>query len=329
MDKKFLIIGSNSFSGATFIKYLLERNYEVHGISRSNEINDLFLPYKWNNINKENFKFTKLDLNFESAKVIDLISDYKPEFIVNFAAQGMVAQSWETPEDWYQTNVVSQVKMHKQMIKMQFIKKYIHVTTPEVYGSTNDWITENDHFRPSTPYAVSRADMHLKSFFKAYKFPVLFTRSANVYGPGQQLYRIIPKAILCARLNQKLSLHGGGLSKRSFINMQDVCEATHKVIMSGNIGDTYHISTNDYISIKDLIHKICILTDTNFKDLVEVSGERLGKDDSYLLSSKKIRNDLSWKDNILIDEGLKETLRWVDNNLNDLKLLPADYIHKA
>ena len=79
-------------------------------------------------------------------------------------------------------------------------------------------------FNPTTPYAVSRAacDLHLKSFFKAYEFPVVFTRSANVYGPGQQLYRIIPRTILSALSGKLNELHGGGNSIRSFIHIDDV-----------------------------------------------------------------------------------------------------------
>ena len=95
------------------------------------------------------------------------MTKFKPEYIVNFASQGMVAESWLNPVHWYQTNIVSQVALHDELRKRKFIKKYVHVTTPEVYGSTNDgWIEEKKNFNPTTPYAVSRAacDMHFKSF---------------------------------------------------------------------------------------------------------------------------------------------------------------------
>jgi dTDP-glucose 4,6-dehydratase len=213
---------------------------------------------------------------------------------------------------------------------LKFIKKYVHVTTPEVYGSTDGWIKENFVFAPSTPYAVSRAacDLHLMSFFKAYQFPVVFTRAANVYGPGQQLYRIIPRTMLYARLGKKMNLHGGGSSIRSFIHMDDVSMATLKIATEGNPGESYHISTNDTVSIRGLVEKICDLTKTSFSDLVNVSDDRLGKDQAYLLDSNKLRNDFSWQNEINLEEGLKDTLSWVDNNLDLLKKLPADYVHK-
>ena len=329
MKKKFLVIGSNSFSGAQFIKYLLENGNNVIGVSRSNEINDVYLPYKWGN-KKENFKFYSIDLNNQLAELVEILNDFKPEYIVNFAAQGMVAQSWETPQDWYQTNVVGQVKLHDQLRKLKFIKKYVHVTTPEAYGSTDGWIKESFNFAPSTPYAVSRAacDLHLMSFFKAYNFPVVFTRAANVYGPGQQLYRIIPRTMLYARLGKKMKLHGGGLSTRSFIHMDDVSAATFKIALDGIPGDSYHISTNDTITIRGLVEKICELTNANFTELVEVSEDRLGKDQAYLLDSTKLRENFNWQDKINLEQGLIDTLSWVDNNIEILKSLPADYIHK-
>ena len=329
MKNHFLIIGSNSFSGSQFVKYLLQNDYKVIGISRSEEINDVYLPYKWENL-AGNFRFHQIDINHQLEELTDILMDFQPEYIVNFAAQGMVAQSWETPQDWYQTNVVAQVKLHDQLRKLKFIKKYVHVTTPEVYGSTDGWIKENFVFAPSTPYAVSRAacDLHLMSFFKAYQFPVVFTRAANVYGPGQQLYRIIPRTMLYARLGKKMNLHGGGSSVRSFIHMDDVSMATLKIAIEGNPGESYHISTNDTVSIRGLVEKICDLTKTSFSDLVNVSDDRLGKDQAYLLDSNKLRNDFSWQNEINLEEGLKDTLSWVDNNLDLLKKLPADYVHK-
>lgn len=166
------------------------------------------------------------------------------------------------------------------------------------------------------------------SFFKAYRFPVVFTRSANVYGPGQQLYRIIPRAMLYARLGKTMQLHGGGYSIRSFIHMDDVADATYRIAIDGVAGDSYHISTRDIVSVRDLVEKIADLTRTPFKDLVQVSEERLGKDQAYQLESSKIRQDLDWSDRVSLDDGLKETLAWVDKNLKVLRTLPADYIHK-
>jgi len=325
----FLVLGSNSFSGSHFVNFLLDHGHDVVGISRSNEIQDVFLPYKAHPA-LAFFQFRKIDLNDDLDLLMDLISEKRPSHIVNFVAQGMVAQSWDAPEHWYQTNVVSQVKFHDKLRKLKFLKKYVHVTTPEVYGSTKGWVREKFDFAPSTPYAVSRAscDLHLMSFFKAYDFPVVFTRSANVYGPGQQLYRIIPRAMLNARLGKALMLDGGGLSERSFVHVRDMADATYKIAQSGVPGETFHISTSRTITIRDLVQKICDLSGTKFADLVELSNDRLGKDQAYFLDSRKVRSQLGWVDRISLESGLEETLSWIDLNFSLLQNLPNEYIHK-
>ena len=325
----FLILGSNSFSGSSFIDFLLSKKYRVVGVSRSSEINNVYLPYKWRSKSND-FKFFKIDINKNIEAILKLMKKYEPSYVINFAAQGMVAESWKSPEDWFKTNLLSQVKLHNQIRKFPFIKKYIHFTTPEVYGSTNGWVKENFNFNPSTPYAVSRAacDLHLKSFFDAYNFPVIFTRASNVYGPGQQLYRIIPRTLLYSKKNKKLKLHGGGKSVRSFIHINDVSRALLKIIKEGRIGNSYHISTNEIISIKGLVKKICNLMKINFNELVNIENDRLGKDQAYLLDSSKLRKNMQWKDEISLDQGLEDTLNWFNNNYEIIKKLNHEYKHK-
>ena len=338
--KKILVIGSNSFSGSNFVSNALNEGFEVIGVSRSKQLDPIFLSYKWDqkkniidNQNKliRNFSFYKINLNNDGNRLLEIIDLKKPNFIVNFAAQGMVAESWLDPTHWFQTNIVSQVALHDELRKKSFLEKYVHVTTPEVYGSTDQgWIKENFSFSPSTPYAVSRAscDMHLLSFYKAYDFPVVFTRAANVYGPGQQLYRVIPRTILSARTGKLFELHGGGTSERSFIHINDVVRATLKLCLEANPGTSWHISTKEAISIKNLVNKICDLTSTDFNDFVKISNERLGKDQNYLLDSEAIRREFAWEDKITLDVGLMDTISWVDKYLNKLINMPWLYIHK-
>ena len=326
----FLIIGSNSFTGSNFINFVIKKGYRVIGTSRSKEIDDSFLSYKWTNT-KSNFKFFQIDLNKDLNQLIRIIDEFKPKYIVNFAAQGMVAESWLKPTHWYQTNIVSQVALHDELRRRPFIEKYTHVTTPEVYGNTeNKWTKENLNFQPSTPYAVSRAscDLHLLSFHKAYKFPVVFTRAANVYGPGQQLYRIIPRTILSGLCKEPLQLHGGGVSERCFIHIDDVVEATLDITLKSEPGSTWHISGNEKISIKNLVIKICKKLEVDFDEIVNVSEERLGKDQSYLLDSSKLRKILKWEDKINLNDGLDETINWVKKYLSKFKAQSWEYEHK-
>jgi dTDP-glucose 4,6-dehydratase len=325
----FLVIGSNSFSGASFVDYLLEQGLRVIGCSRSPEPHRAFLPYRWHG-KDAGFQFHRIDLNHDLDALMVLVEKERPAYVVNFAAQSMVGESWKHPDHWMMTNVVSTVRLHDRLRRADFIRKYVHVTTPEVYGSTEGFIREDAPFNPSTPYAVSRAagDMSLKTFVEAYKFPAVFTRAANVYGPGQQLYRIIPRTILFILLGRRLQLHGGGLSRRSFIHMRDVSDATLRIAREGAIGEAYHISTNEIVTIRQLVERICAKLGARFEDSVEVVGERLGKDAAYMLDSTKLRERLGWRDEIALDAGLDECIAWVKSNFDALKNEPFDYQHK-
>lgn len=327
--KKFAVIGSNSFSGASFVKTLLERGYEVIGFSRSAEPMNSILPYKW--VDTSQFKFFQMDLNKNCEEIVQIIKSRKIEYVVNFAAQSMVAESWSNPTHWFTTNVVSTVQLHDNLRRYSQLKKYVHITTPEVYGSCNGFVDETHPYNPSTPYAVSRAaaDMSLATFARAYDFPYISTRAANVYGPGQQLYRIIPRTIMCIKNGKKLSLHGGGSSQRSFIHIEDVCRATLELTLSDIVAETYHISTNEILSIKSLVELICRKMNVEFNDTVEISKERLGKDASYQLNSNKLRSQLNWKESISLEQGISGCIQWVENNIKDLNLAPQNYEHKV
>ena len=332
---KFLILGSNSFSGSHFVNEVLLRGNKVIGISRSKQPRDFFLPYKWeqeaiHHKKKDYFEFFQLDLNKDIDKIVEIINDKKPEYVVNFAAQGMVAESWQNPSHWYKTNLLSQVLFHDEIRKCKFIKKYVHISTPEIYGNTENWIKENNNFNPTTPYSVSRAacEMHLLSFYKAYNFPVVFTRAANVYGPGQQLFRIIPRTILSCKTGKKLKLHGGGYSKRAFIHIKDVVKATYNLAIEAPPGSSWHISTNQAFSIREIVSLICKMNETIFDSIVDEDNERLGKDKNYLLSSKKLIDSFNWNPEISLNDGIKDTMNWVNKNLAELSNLSWDYEHK-
>ena len=328
MNKSIVVIGSNSFSGASFIRYALDQGFQVTGISRSREYIEALLPYKWTDFT--NYSFHQFDLNNDTQKIIDCIRETNASYVFNFAAQAMVAESWENPTHWYQTNVVANVKLHDELRKVTSLQKYIHISTPEVYGSCEGVVDEYYRLNPSTPYATSRAacDMHLANFFQNYDFPVVFTRSANVYGPGQQLYRIIPRTILYIKLGKKLQLHGGGHSLRSFIHIKDVAEGTLQVALNAEPPNCYHFSTAQHISIRNLVEVICEKMDADFDELVEISEDRPGKDAAYLLGTEKAKRDLDWQAKISLEQGIKETVQWVNKYFDTLKDQPLSYIHK-
>ena len=328
MADRYAVLGSNSFSGSHLVTRLLRSGHAVLGISRSDEIGEVFRPYAWEELSGV-FTFAQIDIN-DTVSLANELHDFRPDVVLNFAAQSMVAQSWEWPEHWYQTNVLGLVGLAKVLEELPGLQRYVHVTTPEVYGSTGGWISESRDFHPSTPYAISRAagDMHLFAMQETRGLPVCFTRAANVYGPGQQLYRIIPRTLLYARLGRQLRLDGGGRSTRSFIHIDDVADATYLIAQHGVPGEAYHVSTDEIVSIRELVQRACALTGIPFDDLVVEGPERPGKDDTYMLDSSHLRHELGWLPEVSLDEGMRDTLTWIDTNLALLAEAPDSYVHK-
>ena len=328
--KTILVFGSNSFTGAHFIHYALQRNYQVVGISRSQEYPPVMLPYRYKS-SPINFHFYQMDVNHDLEQILKIADKEEPEIIANFAAQGEVRNSWQYPDQWYQTNCMGVVRLTEQLRKRDYIQKYVTSSTPEVYGSTEKMLVESHHYFPSTPYAASKlaGDLHLITLYKRYQFPVVFTRSANVYGIHQQLYRIIPRTIIYLKLGKVLNLHGDGKSIRSFIHIRDVADATMRVAEHGESGEVYHVAPKEKeISIAELVQMICQMMNSKFETSVNMISENFGQDTMYSLNSDKIRSELGWSPQVSLKEGIMEMITWIEENWDTISRMPLEYIHK-
>ncbi len=326
--KKIVVLGSNSFSGSHFVDILLnEGNYSVLGISRSKERDTLFLPYKEKN--PQRFKFYQMNLNKDLEGILNLIKNERVEYVVNYSAQGMVGESWKNPEQWFNTNCLSVVKLCNSLKELPFLKRYLHISTNEVYGTCNN-LDETAALNPSTPYASSKAaaDMFIKNLIDQFDFRANIIRSTNVYGPGQQLFRIIPRAIIYNKMNKKISLHGGGNSKKSYLHIWDNCLGTLKVLENGALGEIYHLSPETGISIREVVKKICDKSGKEFEASISETEERPGQDSEYSLNSTKIREQLGWEPKIGFDEGLESVIKWVNENWTLIQHQPLEYSHE-
>ena len=328
--KTVFVIGSNSFSGSDFIDLLLETDrYNVVGVSRSPEKTRLFLPYK-KRLGSSNFEFHQIDLNHDMLKLFSLLVARQPAYIVNFAAQSEVAPSWENPDQWFQTNTVSIAKLSNFLKDQKWLEKYVHISSPEVYGTCDGNITEVAPINPTTPYAASKAagDLMLLTLVKSFSFPLVIIRSTNVYGSCQQLFKIIPRSIIYLKSGRKIELHGAGEAIKSYIHIRDVSLGQLVAMERGKIGEIYHFSPDQGIRVRDLVKKICQVIGKDFRSNTIDVGERLGQDKAYVIDSTKARNQFLWLPEITLTDGLQQVRNWVEEEWDLICSEPLEYVHR-
>ncbi|WP_397569882.1 GDP-mannose 4,6-dehydratase [Schlesneria sp. T3-172] len=329
-SRTVVVLGANSFSGQDFIDLLLDdpRN-RVIGISRSPERSSLFLKYL-QSANRSHFTYHRLDLNNDSRAILNLLDAERPEWVVNFAAQSEVAPSWDYPEDWFQTNCVALAELVNHLRRQNYLQRYLHISSPEVYGSCVGRVTEDAPMNPSTPYAASKAaaDLLLTTFRKQFDFPVLTVRATNVYGARQQLFKIIPRSAIYLLTGKTIELHGGGRAVKSYIHIRDVSRGELAILEHGQIGQMYHLSPDQGISVREVVQRMCATLGRSFEESTKSVDERPGQDAAYVIDSSRARTELNWKPQIDLDTGLREVVDWVQANLEAIEQLPLSYIHR-
>ncbi|MBI4283914.1 MAG: GDP-mannose 4,6-dehydratase [Chloroflexi bacterium] len=326
---KVAVIGSNSFSGSHFVDLLLGKGgLDVIGISRSAEKNAVFLPYKKRDISR--FRFYQMDINKNLSEMMELLDKEKPDVIVNFAAQSEVGPSWANPEQWFQTNCIGIANLTYKLKDRKYLNRYVHISSPEVYGTCEGRVLESAPYNPSTPYAASKAagDLFLFVLVKNFNFPLIMMRSTNVYGPHQQLFKIIPRSIIYMKMGKKIPLDGGGAAVKSFIHIRDVAEGIYRAIEKGRTGEIYHLSPESGYSVKSIVEMIAGKMGLDFNEVTQPVGERLGQDAQYIIDSTKARKELKWQPHIAIDEGLDEVIEWINRDWATIIRQPLEYIHQ-
>lgn len=320
--KKIFIIGISSFSGASIASYLFKKNYKIYGSYSVDRYINKFI------YDKKKIKTFKIDLIKDTRKLINLLKKIKPSIILDHASICMVQESWQFPKRYYDINVKSRFDIIAELSNKKFLKKYIYISTPEIFGSSKDKIKEKfSRFNPSTPYAASKlsAEINFKHAFFSKKFPLIISRFSNFYGPGQPTHRLIPKALISLKKKIFFPLHGNGNSKRNFIYTDDFCEGINRIIIKGKPGDVYHFSGDKYVSIKKIIKIICRLKNVKFNSFVKITQDRTGKDNIYKLSSSFTKKKLDWKCKTGIEKGIKNTLEFYDKNYKNLSSQPLNY----
>jgi len=328
---KVVVLGANSFSGQDFVDLLLDDPaYTVVGVSRGAERTALALKYKTRQ-DLSRYRYHRLDMNRDAGDLLALLDREKPQAVVNFAAQSEVAPSWDHPEHWFQTNTVALARLVNHLRKQSYLERYVHISSPEAYGTCVGRVTEESPLNPSTPYAASKAaaDFLLKTYAKQFGFPLLTVRATNVYGARQQLFKIIPRSAIYLRLGKPIELHGGGRAVKSYIHIRDVSRGEKLILERGRPGHVYHLSPDEGVAVRDVVRLMCDRMAKRFEDSTRVVDERPGQDAAYVIDSSKARAELGWRPQVALDAGLAEVVDWVGEYWGEIQDAPLEYRHSA
>ncbi len=325
---KVAVIGCNSFTGSYVVDELLAAgDCQVLGVDRQ-ENTPTFLSYLARDVS--NFRFFKADLNADLERLKACLLSEQPDYVMNLAALGEVAPSWHHPAHWMRTNVVALTELADSLRKLPKLAKFVQISTPEVYGSVRGKIDEAAPLNPSSPYAVSKAafDLLLNTFHRNYGFPVVYMRAGNVYGPGQKLFKIVPRTVIYLKLGKTLRLHGGGTAVRSYVHVRDAARAYIAGMFRGRAGEVYHISPDETVEVRELVKRICEKMNRDFDRVTRGAGVRRGHDDAYMLDSSKARRELGWSPEVSLSQGIDETIAWVAGNWRDIRRSELEYVHR-
>lgn len=277
------------------------------------------------------YDYQQVHIVFEHNRLCELFDRYKPDCVINFAALAY-ANSWYNADLFYNTNCVAVVRMVEFLKDKPYLKRFVQIGTSEMYGATmRHPAKESDPINATSPYAISKlaADMHLNSMFKVKEFPMNIIRPSNCYGPGQYVYRIIPKAILYMLSGKPFPLEGGGVAEKSFLYVEDLAEATHLICEKGTMGETYNVGSKTPVSMKDIVMEICRQLKKNPEEFIKYTDGRVGEDRKYWIDSSKIKAELGWEPKVSLEEGIALMIDWCKKYQNDLMHDPDYFVLRA
>jgi len=305
-----LVTGGAGFIGSNFVKYMISKE-------ESKIINYDALTYAGNLENLKEveshpyYTFIKGDI-VDRSKVEEVFKNYRIDYVINFAAESHVDRSIKDPDIFVKTNVLgTQVLLD---VSRKFgIKKFIQISTDEVYGSLGPegYFTEESPLAPNSPYSASKAgaDMLVRAYFKTYGLPVNITRCSNNFGPHQHPEKFIPTVILNALQDNPIPIYGDGQNIRDWLYVEDHCRAIELVLKKGRIGEVYNIGGNNEwrnIDIAKLILKLLGKPES----LIQFVADRPGHDRRYAIDSSKIKKELGWKVEYRFEKALLKTIEW-------------------
>ncbi|MCL2197386.1 MAG: dTDP-glucose 4,6-dehydratase [Defluviitaleaceae bacterium] len=311
-----LITGGAGFIGSNHIKYVLDKypSYKITNLDA--------LTYAGNleNLkdieNNPNYKFIKGDIA-DRALIEETFTQNDITHVLNFAAESHVDRSVTNPEIFVVTNVLG-TQVLLDVAKKHNVKKFVQVSTDEVYGTLGDTglFTEETPLAPNSPYSASKAgaDMLVRAYFETFDMPVIITRCSNNYGPYQFPEKLIPLMIANAYENKSLPVYGDGLYVRDWLHVEDHCAAIDLAMHNGKNGEVYNIGGNNE---KPNIFIVKTIIEALGKDesLIKYVTDRPGHDRRYAIDATKITRELNWQPKYNFETGIKTTIDWYLNNI--------------
>ena len=308
---KLLVTGGCGFIGSNFIHYILGK-YPDYKIINLDKLTYCGCKENLKDIEKDK-RYTFIKGDICNARLVERLIK-KCDSIINFAAESHVDRSIKDAARFISTNIHG-VQVLLDIAKKNKIKRFIQISTDEVYGSIQKGsFSEKSLLHPNSPYAASKAggDHLALAYYATFKVPVIVTRSSNNFGPYQFPEKVIPLFITNLLKNKKIPLYGDGLNVRDWLYVIDNCMAIDMVLHKGKIGEIYNIGGSHEIPNIELTRIILNLLDKDDKMIKHVP-DRLGHDRRYSLDSAKIRR-LGWKPVKGFDTAIKETIEWYKNN---------------
>jgi len=324
-----LVTGGAGFIGANFVlDWLAQADEPVLNLDK--------LTYAGNLENLASLQgdarhvFVSGDIG-DAALLAQLLAQYQPRAVINFAAESHVDRSIHGPEDFIQTNVVGTMRLLQSVraywqslpSTTQSGFRFLHVSTDEVYGSlapTDAAFTETHKIEPNSPYSASKAasDHLVRAWHHTYGLPVLTTNCSNNYGPFHFPEKLIPLLIINALAGQPLPVYGDGLQVRDWLYVKDHCSAIRRVLAAGRVGEIYNVGGGNEKPNIEIVHTVCALLDEQrpradakpYKDQISYVKDRPGHDRRYAIDASKIERELGWQPAETFESGIRKTVRW-------------------
>lgn len=346
MSSTFLVTGGAGFIGSCFVLRQVQAGMKVINLDK--------LTYSGNLENLEkiqndrNHVFVRGDIGDETL-VRDLLEKYRPDAVINFAAESHVDRSILDPDVFVKTNVLG-TEILLRVVKDWWKEldgdkknrfRFHHISTDEVFGTLSmddPAFTEETPFAPNSPYSASKAssDHFVRAYHETYGLPTVITNCSNNYGPRQFPEKLIPLMTLNALAGKPLPIYGTGENIRDWLHVEDHCDAIYEVLTKGRVGQTYNIGGRAERTNLFIVNKICEILDDikprsdgkSYKEQITFVKDRLGHDLRYAINCSKIEKELGWKPKHNFEDGLKETIQWYLNNEDWVKNIQSGEYQK-